>query len=242
MHTQTFAGLPAQSVIFLRDLALNNTRDWFDANRADYEELVRDPLRGLRAALLPGMLAVDPAFERGPGAGLSRIRRDTRFSRDKSPFRPRQWISFKRPGAEWTGRPGFFLEISPEACRHGMGFYCAGTRVMAELRALAGERPAEYAAAMTGAEGAGYDLVGEVYKRPRQPQGGDALPECVRELHRRRNVALVQEIPLEKALGNPGLAGILTAAYSAAAPLYRLWIEALERAARPAAPAEDDWG
>lgn len=221
--------IPAEARTFLLELRENNNAAWFAAHKPTYELAVLEPLRRLVQALAPALRAIDPGFDLSPAGAVSRIRRDIRFSRDKSPFRSTLWLAFKRRSKEWTSRPAFFMEFGPEVFRHGMGFYSAGTRVMASLRALAQERPEAYADALESALCAGYALDGELYKRPRPPLD---QPECVQELHRRRNVVLMRLPDPAEAFDNPQLAATLVTGFTAAAPLYRLWLEAADRAAQ----------
>ncbi|MCR6632054.1 MAG: DUF2461 domain-containing protein [Magnetospirillum sp.] len=214
-----FAGLPAGLPAFLAELAANNEREWFAAHKAEYQALVQHPLRQLVAALSPAMLTIDPAFDTNPaGAAVSRIHRDVRFSRDKSPYRVNQWICFKRPGEGWQGRPAYFLEIGPAGWRHGMGTYAAPPSAMKELRARIAALPERFAAAVRPAMAAGFAVEGDAYARPGVPAG---LPSEVEPWFRLKNAYLVDTRPLEPLLFSPALVDDLAARWRAAAPLYR---------------------
>src|SRR4030043_86595 len=93
-----FQGFSRKTFTFLRDLGRHNDKAWFEAHRAVYEEYVLQPLRDLVSDLADFMLGIDLSFEVEPVVGktISRIYRDTRFSKDKSPFRDHMWIAFKR--------------------------------------------------------------------------------------------------------------------------------------------------
>lgn len=227
-QVESYPMIPAVALNFLAELAANNSTDWFAAHKARYESAVREPLIRLAEALAPAIAALDPLIVAHPASVVSRIRRDVRFSRDKSPFRSTQWLAFKRRSAEWTGRPAFFMEFGPGMFRHGMGFYAAGSKTMAVLRELALERPGDYAAAVEGAEAAGYALWGDDYKRPRLPEGGHP---AVQELFRKRNVCMMFTGDEGEAVDNPGLGAALAEGFAALAPLYRFWLAAAERAA-----------
>ena len=85
-------GLPT----FLRQLKRNNNRDWFAANKKRYEEVVRDPMIQFIKDFAPKLKKISPQFVADPrtvGGSLFRIYRDTRFSRDKSPYKT--WASFR---------------------------------------------------------------------------------------------------------------------------------------------------
>jgi uncharacterized protein (TIGR02453 family) len=106
------------SIRFLRELARNNNREWFQRNKARYESAIQEPaLRfiseaGARLAPFAPHLVADA---RPFGGSLSRIYRDTRFSKDKSPYKTHVGIHFAHEAAEARGRnlPGFFLHLAP---------------------------------------------------------------------------------------------------------------------------------
>ncbi|MBC7953010.1 MAG: DUF2461 domain-containing protein [Rhodospirillaceae bacterium] len=219
-----FAGLSPDLPAFLGQLAANNERVWFADHKAEYEASVQWPLRHLVTALAPAMLLIDPGFDTNPkGAAVSRIHRDTRFSRDKSPYKINQWICFKRAGEGWQGRPAFFLEIGPSGYRYGMGYYAASPATMKTIRQriLALHEP--FAAAMIEAVKAGFQVEGEAYSRPNLPAG---LPEIVQDWVRRKSAYAVRNRPLEPALFGPGLVEKLAAQWRGIAPLYR-YLDAL---------------
>ncbi|HEX2923516.1 MAG TPA: DUF2461 family protein, partial [Chloroflexota bacterium] len=121
LEIERFAGFAPESVAFLRSLADDkcNNREWFESHRADYQSHILEPLRSLVQELGLFMLSLDPYLDVTPAMNhtISRIHRDTRFSRDKSPYRRCMWITFKRPSADWKDRPCFFFEIGRESYR-----------------------------------------------------------------------------------------------------------------------------
>lgn len=121
---------------FLAENRQKNSKDWFHENKSAYTQYVLEPLTGLVEALTPAMLAIDPLFETSPktGKNISRIHRDTRFSRDKSLYRDMVWFGFMRPKKGKEIHPGFFLELSPYCFRYGCGFYQASPEKMRFIR------------------------------------------------------------------------------------------------------------
>ncbi len=121
---------------FLTENRQQNSKDWFHENRPAYMNEVMEPLVELVEALTPAMLDIDPHFETSPKVGktISRIYRDTRFSRDKSLYRDVMWCGFQRPKTGKESHPGFFLEFSPYRFRYGCGFYQASTEKMRAMR------------------------------------------------------------------------------------------------------------
>jgi len=213
-----FEGLSPELPAFLAQLAANNERAWFMDHKREYEAHVQGPLRRLVAALAPAMLAIDPGFDVNPkGAAVSRIHRDVRFSRDKSPYRVNQWIAFKRPGEGWQGRPAFFLEIGPAGWRYGMGYYAAPPSEVKAVRERVLALPGRFADLLAPALEAGFAIEGDSYARPKLPEG---LPLPVQEWVRRKSAYLVANRRLEDGLYGPGLVDELAGKWGAIAPLY----------------------
>ena len=121
---------------FLIENRQENSKAWFHENRPAYTSDVLEPLTELVEALTPVMLDIDPHFETNPRVDktISRIYRDTRFSRDKSLYRDVMWCGFQRPKIGKESHPGFFLEFSPYRFRYGCGFYQASTEKMRAIR------------------------------------------------------------------------------------------------------------
>ena len=134
--TDRFNGFLPQAPGFLERLAANNNKAWFDEHRDQYEELLLEPLKLLVGDLTETMRAIDPALITIPAVDktISRIYRDTRFSRNKSPCRTCLWITFKRRSPDWKQAPCFFFELTADSYRYGMGFYSASRETMDNLQ------------------------------------------------------------------------------------------------------------
>jgi uncharacterized protein (TIGR02453 family) len=89
-----FDGFSGESFSFFRELAENNNKPWFDANRDRYEQFVTGAFRGLLHALEPDLLKLNPHFEVSgkTNANFSRINRDIRFSNDKRPYKGNYYL------------------------------------------------------------------------------------------------------------------------------------------------------
>src|SRR5260221_10268817 len=107
---------------FFRDLSRNNRTEWMQTNRERYQECVVQPLRCLCEELAPAILRLDPRFETSgrTGANLSRINRDIRFAKDKTPYRTQMYLKFSMPfGADGeTGQ--LYVGISTKAVTAGI--------------------------------------------------------------------------------------------------------------------------
>lgn len=132
-----FEGFCEDTLKFLVELTINNNKPWFEENRKRYENVLLVPMQELVMDLTPTMISIDPAFVTKPsiGATISRIHRDTRFSKDKSPYRNNIWLTFKRGGDLWEQEPGYFFEIAIDYWSFGMGYFQATKDTMDKIKA-----------------------------------------------------------------------------------------------------------
>ena len=214
---ETFNGFSPESLQFLRDLKENNSKSWFEVHRSDYEKFLLAPLRALTAGLTPLMLSIDADFVIAPARVISRIHRDIRFSRDKSPYKTALWLTFKKPLSEWQDAPAFFFELGAENWRYGMGFYSASKETMDRLRQLIERKPAEFEEMIAFLDGQDrFEVGGEQYKRLINP----AVPEHLRSWHQRKSVYLICNRPSNSELFGRELLSELIAGFTLLEPLY----------------------
>ena len=118
-----FRGFHPEAFRFFRQLARNNHKPWFDKNRPIYEEHVSGALKGLFEELAPPMLRLDPEFEISgkTGKNFSRINRDIRFARDKSPYRGNLYLYFGRHGTDLGTR--LYVGLSADGVTCGFAAY-----------------------------------------------------------------------------------------------------------------------
>lgn len=113
----SFPGFPADTLRFFADLAVNNTRDWFEDNRNRYETSVREPAEAFIMSLGPLLATTYPAVSfdlRRNGAGsLMRLHRDVRFAKDKSPYKQNLGIIFPLQPGKKVEVPMFYFHIDP---------------------------------------------------------------------------------------------------------------------------------
>lgn len=127
---------------FFRDLARNNRTEWMEANRDRYKQSVVLPFRALCEELTPELLRLDSRFDcRGrTGANFSRINRDTRFAKDKTPYRAQMYLKFgvPFPGKAESGQ--LYVGISAKTVTAGFRIYSGSKRKESALALVAGPR------------------------------------------------------------------------------------------------------
>lgn len=129
-----FKGFPPEGMKFLRDLKKNNRREWFQARKQIYEERVKAPMIELVGALTGEMMKFAPDYVVEPDKALYRIYRDTRFSKDKTPYKTHVAAVFPRRGLCKTTGGGFYFHISTEEVGIGGGIYMPGPEELLAIR------------------------------------------------------------------------------------------------------------
>jgi uncharacterized protein (TIGR02453 family) len=121
---------------FLAELRANNDRDWFAANKHRYEEHLLEPALDFINAFAPRLEKISPHFRadaRPTGGSLFRIYRDTRFSKDKTPYKTNLGIHFRHELAKNVNAPGYYLHVGPGEVFAGGGIWhpdsAAATRI-----------------------------------------------------------------------------------------------------------------
>ena len=118
-----FTGFSEDTISFFLDLKFHNNAAYFHENHDRYVEVVQRPFYEFIEDLGPAMKKIDPQMEIRPHKCLSRIHRDTRFSRDKSPYRDHLWLLFRREGEPREQSLMFWFELGPSRLDWGMGFW-----------------------------------------------------------------------------------------------------------------------
>ena len=168
---QGFGGFPPEAMTFFRGLKKNNTREWFQPRKEIYEEKVKAPMLDLVAALMRRMADFAPDHVGDPGKAIYRIYRDTRFSKNKTPYKTHIAAVFPRRGLEKHGGGGYYFSVSPDEIEVGGGVYMPAPENLRAIRGYLAEHHEEFRR-ITTARGV-KRLFGEVYgdRLTRVPKG-----------------------------------------------------------------------
>src|ERR1051326_1509703 len=133
-----FAGFPPEALQFFRGLARNNNREWFLPRKPLFEEKVKRPMWELVEALNASMKTFAPDYATDPGKAIYRFYRDTRFSKDKSPYKDHIAASFPRRGL--SAGAGFYVGVSHRNVGIGGGIYNPAPETLRAVRNFLAER------------------------------------------------------------------------------------------------------
>ncbi len=134
-----------ESFAFLRELRENNNREWFAENKQRYEREVRDPALRFISDFGPHLSRIAPRLVADPRRSMFRIYRDTRFSRDKSPYKAHAGIHFFHEKAKAAASvPGFYLHVAPGESFAAAGIWHPDTGSLAKIRAAIAAKSPEW--------------------------------------------------------------------------------------------------
>ncbi len=180
-----------QLFAFLRDLADNNDRVWFKEHQERYEETVRQPALDFITDFGDRLEKISPHFvadSRTVGGSLFRIQRDTRFSKDKTPYKTNTGMHFRHERAKDAHAPGFYVHLEPGGCFMGVGLWRPKTKVAYAIRGNIAEDPGGWKKATRAKRFTDvYELAGDSLQRP--PKGFDPDHRLIEDLKRKDFIA-----------------------------------------------------
>ena len=197
MSTADAPSFSPELFAFLRELSANNQREWFQANKTRYEEVVKEPALAFvedMGYLLP---EVAPHLV-ADGKSLFRIYRDTRFAKDKSPYKTHVGIYFRHERAAEADTAGLYLHLEPRHVFLGAGIWHPPSAALKRLRDAIVARPDEWRAAREAGEPAWHLGEGESLKRPPAGYAGDH--PLIDDL-KRKSFAIVSPLTQKDATG-----------------------------------------
>jgi uncharacterized protein (TIGR02453 family) len=220
-----------EAMKFLRGLARNNDREWFEARRDVYERAVKAPMLALVEEINGAMEEFAPEHVRPPHKITMRIYRDIRFSANKLPYKTHLAAWWSRRGMEKTSGGGFYLQVSPKEVIVAAGVYMPEREQLLTIRRWMSRNHEAYRASvkkLMKAKGAGVGDSGafqaggafqviDAQALTRMPRGF-AADDPADELVRAKNWGVRASLPAELAL-EPVLAREIVRRFRMAAPL-----------------------
>jgi uncharacterized protein (TIGR02453 family) len=211
---------------FLDELAANNDRAWFEANKERYEALVREPALDFIAAMAEPLQTFAPHFRAEPrkmGGSLMRVYRDTRFARDKTPYKTNIGIQFRHELGKDVHAPGFYVHIATDECFFGAGCWHPEPEMLGRIRDLITAQPKRWTAVRNDTKfAAHWELAGDSLTRP--PRGYAADHPAIEDLKRKDFIGLAA-LSASHATGK-GLVKLATGRFATAAPLMKFLCDA----------------
>lgn len=213
---------------FLDELAANNNRAWFEANKPRYEALVREPALDFIEAMEPALKTLAPNFRAEPkkvGGSLMRVFRDTRFSRDKTPYKTNIGIQFRHALGKDIHAPGYYVHIASDECFFAAGCWHPEADALGKIRDLIAQKSELWFAARNDKKfTAQWELWGDSLTRP--PRGYASDHPAIEDIKRKDFVAIAP-LTIKEVTGN-GLLKLTEKRFAEATPMMKFLCMALD--------------
>lgn len=220
-----FVGFEPKAIAFLADLAEHNDRAWFQPRKADHERLLKEPMEALVAALGERFAARGIPLRADPKRSIFRIYRDTRFSKDKSPYKTNigaslPWVDDASGADDAVHGNGAYIHIQPGNSFAGGGMWMAERPRLEALRRAVVEEPDRVLAAIEDPGFlATFGPVSSHETLKRVPPGYPA-DHPLADLLRYKDLTFGRGLTDDEVL-SPSLPDILADDFAAAVPVFR---------------------
>lgn len=216
-----------ETIRFLEQLAANNNRDWFTEHKKRYEEEVLDVALRFIQSMQEPLREIAPRFVAMPtriGGSLMRVYRDTRFSKNKTPYKTNIGIQFRHEQARDVHSPGYYVHVDPDQVFVGVGMWRPDSEPLRGIRERIAAKPAEWKRVMGDRSfKRQFNLGGESLLRP--PRGFDKDHECIDDIRRKSFIA-VRELDVKDCL-NPQFQRTVESSFKTAEPFMRFLCKAV---------------
>ncbi len=181
----SFKGFKEDTLRFLLENKLRNSKEWYESHKNEYKQYVYNPFVELINELSPIIRKIDSQMITVPSKLISRVRRDTRFSKDKSLYRDNAWLVFLRDKSRMSTSPCYWFEINQNGSSFGVGYYGAETCSLNHMREMIlDSHPAFLGGLQCYESQDAFTIGGEMYKRSKFP----AHPENIKLWLDRKNI------------------------------------------------------
>lgn len=223
-----FQGFPKDFFAFFEDLKLNNNRGWFNENKNRYTASVVNPISEFIVCMRPRLKKISSHYVADPkphGGSMFRIYRDTRFSKDKTPYKTHAGVQFRHEAGKDAHAPGFYVHLAGDGIYFGGGIWTPPGPQLGLIRDYIADNARSWsriANARKVLDTGG--IKGDSLKRP--PRGFDAEHVHIDDL-KRKSFYVMTELDSAEAL-KPEFADVVTEGFRRAAPLNRFIAGALD--------------
>ena len=213
-----FKGIKPEGIELLAINRFNDSKSFYESNKSKIKELVTDQLRALLDDLFDTLVEINPDFILSPARCISRVRRDTRFSNDKTLYRENLWIMFRHQ-KNHLPTPMMWFEFFPDGYAYGCGVICSTPAFMEYWRKSIKANPARIESIADGLSTSKLKLDDERYKRSKA--AADSIDGIAAEWYDQKHIFVSHYCKSIKPLNQPKkLVKELTDAYTDAKPLY----------------------
>ncbi len=225
--SNNFKGFPSDVFMLLELNKFNDSKTFYDSVKEEIKQKAIVPMRQLASDLSDDFYKIDDKMNLNPVRMVSRIRRDTRFSKNKQLYRANVWCMFMRDKHLWRFMPCMWFEFYPDCYSYGVGMFHAEPSDLEVFRNILADNQEEFIKAVRKAEG--INAVAEISCFKKEKAGSDAVKESIRRFYNSRNFCFIAEGSDMKKLVDGSIIDELREAYKAFAPMYSFLLKVTDK-------------
>ncbi len=218
-----FKGFDPNGFMLLELNKFNDSKDFYESVKEDIKKMSIVPMRQLCSDLSDELFRIDPKMNLIPTKMVSRVRRDTRYSKNKEMYRSNIWCMFMRDKHQWENFPCMWFEFYPESYSYGVAMFRFDTKGLERFRQKLIEKPKEFRRALTSIEITGAVPYLECYKKDKA--GIEKVPEDLRVYYKAKDFGFISQRSDLKPLIDGSVKQELIYALRAFEPMYKFLTE-----------------
>lgn len=223
-----FAGFPSDFFRYFEELRQHNDCDWFNENQDRYEQSVLEPMSAFITDIQPKLAALSEHYIADPrpnGGSIFGICRDTRFSKDKSPYKTHAACQFRHAADKDANAPAFYVHIAKDEIFFGGGIWLPPTPRLKAIRDFIADNARSWARIRNSrkVQDAG-GIKGDGLRQP--PRGFDEQHLHIEDLKRKSFYVVSNSTP--ELARSTDFVDEVAQGFARAAPLNRFICDALE--------------
>lgn len=222
---RNYKGMSAQDFFLLAENRFMNSKSFYEEKKEEIKQKIILPMRALTLDINEFVLNVDAEIYTNPVHQVSKVRRDTRFSVDKSLYRENLWIGFSRYKKQFPFAPSFWIEIFQNGYTCGVGFFWSTPHLMEVYRKEILENKKHFGKIIKSLEKLGIETYGDSYKKSK---AGD-IPAELLPYYNKKNVGFFKYTAGLADVESEAFVDKITEIYKEFVPMYKFLLTVSEK-------------
>lgn len=221
----SFERFDDDTFFLLAENQFNDSKEYYESIKEKLKQKATVPMRQICSDLSEQLYSIDPQMNLIPTKMVSRIRRDTRFSKNKNLYRSNMWVMFMRDKHKWRYKPCMWFEVMPGGYDMGVGLFDCEPALMAKYREAIEENPKLFQKAVKSALDIGAIPDYELYKKSKPGN----IPKSLSEYYNAKYIYFIRHSDSLQPLFDGTVINELSAAVDAFAPMYRFLLAVTDK-------------
>lgn len=227
MSNRLFNGFDEDTLMLLAENRFNDSKPYYESVKETLKQKATVPMRNLCSDLAPLLFETDGQMNLIPSKMVSRIRRDTRFAKNKEMYRDNMWCMFMRDKHRYTHQPCMWFEFMPGSWSVGVGMFRPEPKYLDFYRKVIFENQQQFKKAVLSAESVGAVCDIEMYKK--EKPGTSDIKRELRGYYNAKSLYFINYSSDLSPLFNGKIEDIISDCIKAYTPIYKFLLDVTEK-------------